>query len=106
METFDKYGFIQDLNDFLTNEINKHEVDTMDKIHDLIFEYIDNECIYYSNCWDICKELNATNFNAFDMECTTINELAFCALNELINNELDFNELETLIEEKINQQGA
>ena len=103
METFNKYGFIQDLTDFLTNEINKHEVDTMDKIHELIYEYIDNECIYYSTCFDICKELNATDFNAYDMECTTINQLAFCALNELVNEELNFNELEILIDEKINQ---
>ena len=103
METFNKYGFIQDLTDFLTNEIKNYDIESMDKIHDLIFEYIDNECIYYYNCWDICKALNANDFTAYDMECNTINQLAFCALNELINNELNFNELETLIEEKINQ---
>lgn len=103
METFNKYGFIQDLTDFLTNEIKNYDVDSIDKIHELIFEYIDNECIYYNTCFDICKELNATDFKAFDIECNTINQLAFCALNELVNEELNFNEFETLIEEKTNQ---
>jgi hypothetical protein len=100
METFNKYGFIQDLNDFLTNEIeNGNDTD----INTLIYEYIDNECIYYSDCWDICKTLNANDFTAFDMECNTINQLAYCALWELVNEKLNISELETLYEEKFNQ---
>lgn len=100
METFDKYGFIQDLNDFLMNEINNgNETD----INTLIYEYIDNECIYYVDCWNICKALNANDFTAYDIECTTINQLAYCALWELVNEELNISELETLHEEKFNQ---
>ena len=100
METFDKYGFIQDLNDFLMNEINnENETD----INTLIYEYIDNECMYYSDCWNICKALNANDFTAYDIECTTINQLAYCALWELVNEQLNISELETLYEEKFNQ---
>jgi len=100
MRAFDKYGFIQDLNDFLTNEINNgNNTD----INTLIYEYIDNECIYYSDCWAICASLQANDFTAFDMECSTINQLAYCALLELVNEELNISELETLYEEKFNQ---
>jgi hypothetical protein len=100
MKTFDKYGFILDLNDFLINEINNgNETD----INTLIYEYIDNECIYYSDCWNICQALNANDFTAFDIECTTINQLAYCALWELVCNELNISEIETLHDEKFNQ---
>ena len=100
MKTFDKYGFISDLKDFLTNEINNgFDAD----IYGLISEYIENEIIYYADCWDICKYLNANDFTAFGMECKNITQLAYCALDELINEELNFNEIETSIEEKTNQ---
>jgi hypothetical protein len=100
MKTFDKYGFIQDLNDFLISEINNgNETD----INTLIYEYIDNECIYYADCWSICYELQANNFDSFDIECKTITDLAICALWELVNEELNISELETLYEEKFNQ---
>lgn len=100
METFNKYAFIQDLTFFLTNEI---ENDNYTDINVLINEYIDNECIYYNTCFDICKTLGATDFTAYEIECNNINQLAYCALWELVNEELDFNELENLINEKINQ---
>lgn len=102
METFNKYAFIQDLTSQLKTEIKEYEVHDMDKITDLVDEYIDNACIYYSDCFDICKELNATDFSAYDVECNNINQLAFACLYEFVREELDYNELEELIIEKVN----
>lgn len=100
MEAFNKYGFIQDLTDFLTNEINNgNDAD----IYGLISEYIENEIIYYADCWDICKTLNANDFTAFDMECNNITQLAYCALHELVNEEINLSDFEELQNEKINQ---
>jgi len=97
MTQFNKYVFIEDLTNQLKTEIKQYEVQDMDKITDLVDEYIDNACIYYSDCFDICKELNATDFSAYDLECTNICQLAYCCLDEFIRENLDYNELEELI---------
>jgi hypothetical protein len=47
-------------------------------------------------------ELNATDFTAYPNPCNTINELAYECLYEFIYEELDFSELEELINEQVN----
>ena len=44
-----------------------------------LYEEVDRLVIYYSDCWDICKEAGATNFDIFELgrAAHTINELAF-----------------------------
>jgi hypothetical protein len=100
METFNKYSFMSNLEDYLINEI---EIGNDTDIQTLIHEYIDNECIYTADCWDICAALGATDFTAFDMPCNTINQLAYCALYELCNEELDLSQVQDLYNEKFNQ---
>ena len=102
MSNFNKYAFIQDLTSQLKTEIKEYDVQDIEQLDTIVHEFIDNECIYYADCFDICKELNATDFTAYDMECSTINQLAYCALFEFIGEQLDYNELYQLINEQVN----
>ena len=88
METFDKNAFIEDLTNQLKTEVKEFNVDNILKIYELIEEYIENQCKEYLYCFDICKELKATNFNAYDSECNTIKELAYACLYEFVLEEL------------------
>ena len=97
---FNKYTFIEDLTGFLKNEIEKYEADE-DSIEELINEQIDNECIYYHTCFEIAMELNITSWDDFAKEIGeihSINQVAYMALRELVDEELDRSELIELIE--------
>jgi len=102
MSNFNKYAFIEDLTNQLKTEIKEYDVRDIDKLDELIYEAIDNACIYYADCFDICKELNATDFTAYDIECSTINQLAYAVLFEFIGEKLDYSELYQLIKEQEN----
>lgn len=102
MTTFNKYAFLEDLANDLKTEIEKYDVQDMDSVLTLIDEAIDNQCIYYADCFDICKELNATDFTAYEMPCNTINALAFAALYEFVHAEFDYLEINDLIDNKLN----
>jgi translation initiation factor 2 beta subunit (eIF-2beta)/eIF-5 len=97
METFNKYELIKDLTNQLKTEIKKFNVNNTLKIYEFIEEYIENQCEEYLDCFNICKELNAIDFRAYDSECNTIKQLAYACLYEFVLVELDYNELEELI---------
>lgn len=91
METkFNKYQFLQELEADIIKEIKSEQIDNIDSVYDFIYEYVDNACIYNSDCFDICKELDASDFNGYDYECETISQLAYASLVEFVFNELDF----------------
>jgi hypothetical protein len=86
---FNKYQFIEDLKSFITSDFNNFS-----DLQDLLFDFIENNCIYYSDCFDIIKELNFTDFNHSDFGiCDTVNKAAFCALYDLIHEQSDIFEL-------------
>ena len=89
--------YLSDLRDELIAEINAGTIQDYDGIQDYIMQDIDNQTIYYSDCFDICKELDATDFTAYSSECNNICELAWQALYEFICEELETNELGLLI---------
>ena len=99
MRNFNKYQFIDQLTDSIKKNIEIGYIECVEGIYDEMHTEIDNACIYYADCFDICKELNAIDFTAFDIECNTINQLAYAALYEYTMDNLDVNELETLINE-------
>jgi hypothetical protein len=84
-QQFNKYQFLRDLEDEIRGEIENG-----------------NACIYYSDCFDICKELNATDFTDYEMfgEIKSINQLAYAALYEYVFDEYDIDEAEQLIMDK------
>jgi len=82
---FNKYEFIDN-----TKETILTEIENITDIDSFIFGIIDNEIIYYYDCFEIIKELNFTDFNHHIFEvCDTVNKAAFCALYDLIYNESD-----------------
>ena len=104
---FNKYRFIEELNQELKDECLKLSLsgDSEDEIYENLRTYIDesleNAVIYYNECFDIIKALQFTSFHANDndlgMRCTDVSKAAYCALYELIDEEL--NDLYLIIKE-------
>lgn len=96
---FNQYQFIDDLKSSVLSNIK-----SIENIEDFIFRFIDNECVYYSDCFDIIKELNFTDFNhvIFGV-CDDVWKAAFCALYDLIYSDSDvidyFDELTSVTDE-------
>lgn len=82
---FNQYEFIDELKSSILDDVKN-----ITDIEDFIFNKIDNECIYYSDCFDIIKELNFTDFNheIFGV-CDNVCKAAFCALYDLVYNDSD-----------------
>lgn len=82
---FNKFQFIDEVKETLKNELQN-----ITDIDQFINEIIDNEVIYYHDCFEICKELNFTHFD-HDIfgTCTDICQAAYCALYDLIYDESD-----------------
>jgi hypothetical protein len=82
---FNQFNFIEALKSFIASDFQNFS-----DLNDLIFDFINNNCIYYSDCFDIIKELNFTDFNHPDFGiCDTVDRAAFCALYDLIYNDSD-----------------
>lgn len=82
---FNKYDFIRDTKDIILSEL-----ENITDIDQFVNEIIDNEVIYYSDCFNICKELNFTHFeHEIFGTCKDICQAAYCALYDLIYNESD-----------------
>lgn len=98
---FNKYEFLRNLNQELTNEIEKGNIENEEQIQDYINSELDNACIYYRTCFEIAMELNLTDFEDFELgTANNISQLAYFGLYELVNNELNTSELIDLIEQK------
>jgi hypothetical protein len=63
---------------------------------------IDNDVIYYNDCWDICKELaEVTEWDKMELgPVTSLAQLAYISLYEFANDNLD---LEKLLNETLNE---
>ena len=104
MESWNKYGFLEDLKNSLIEAINDGYLDDSDNIWEHIYSEIDNACIYYSTCFEIAKELDLNDFTDFELgTATSINQLAYFGLYEYVSENFNFNEIELLIEEKNNE---
>lgn len=98
MKTFNVHDFINQLEDQIINEINNGNIQSGDDCYTYIHDCIDGACIYYSDCFDICRELNATDFEAYEYECTNITQLAYAALCQYTFESLDTNKFDELIQ--------
>lgn len=101
---FNKYRFVSALEEELKSEIESGNIEDTDSITEYIEQDIENACIYYGDCWDICRELNATHFELEELgqNDTDVSQLAYFALREYVYSEIDTSELERLIEKKQN----
>ena len=64
---FNKYQFLRDLKTEITREINAGNITDIDGIEEYINSSLDRAVIYYADCFEICKELNATSFDGWEM---------------------------------------
>ena len=91
--SFNIYDCVNDLQDELIDAIKNEEITNEDEMQSRIFEFIDNQCIYYYNCLEIIKELQAYDWSEYPMECTKIEHVAFCALEEELMPQFNFDDL-------------
>jgi len=91
MKQFDKYQFLREYKEDLIirckDIITYVDSDLLirDMLNDFTHEYIDNECIYYADCWAICCEIANNDFeiNQTGETAKNITELAYWALYDL-----------------------
>lgn len=96
---FNKYKWIEEqeqmLREYILESIkNDHSVDAGDLAEQLNND-IENDVIYYGDCWEICKEI-AQNSEWDKMELgpiTSIRELAFVTLYEFAYENINLEEL-------------
>ena len=80
---FNKYHFISDLTDYIKSEATNYS-----DFDQLVNEYLDNQVIYYSDCFDICKALILTDFeHELFGTCKDICQLAWCGLYDIVQSE-------------------
>ncbi len=100
MERFNKYDFISDLKDsigdFLDESNFEDDQDISEEMHQFIHEQIDNEIIYYHNCWQICMQQGNPDFHIEQTGETAkdITELAYWTLWDIVQESIDYH-LET-----------
>ena len=100
MNNFNKYLFLDGLKATIIDAIKSGEITDISEVWEFQNQEIETACIYYSDCFDICKELNFTDWtnNEFG-EITNITQAACVALQEFINEEFCTSDIEELIEE-------
>jgi hypothetical protein len=103
---FNKYKWLEEqkesLKEYISAEIANGNNPEFDDLNDHLMSDIDNDCIYYSNCWDICKELAPCNdWDTMEFgPITSLAQLACASLYDFANENLDLEEiLETTISE-------
>ena len=103
---FNKYKWLKEQTESLKEYIN-YEVahgNTVDysDLQEQLHNDIDRDVIYYSDCWDICKELaEVTEWDKMELgPITSLQQLAYASLYEFANENLDLEEiLETTVGE-------
>lgn len=100
MSNFNKYLFLDSLKATIVDAIKSGQITDISEVWEFQNEEIETACIYYSDCFDICKELNFTDWTNSEFgEITNITQAACVALQEFINEEFCTSDIEELIEE-------
>jgi hypothetical protein len=86
--------YITDLREEIIDAMVSEDITEEYELDDWIRQDIDNQVIYYSDSIEIIEELGAYDWSSFDLECTNISQVAYCALlEEIHNHDFDFDEL-------------
>lgn len=100
MGNFNKYEFLESVKASIVEAINNGEITDISEVWEYQNAEIENACIYYSDCFDICKELNFTDWENHELgEITNITQAACVALQDFINEEFCDSDIEELIDE-------
>jgi len=84
MSTFNKFGFISDLEEQIAQE-NPSDVTKF------ICEQLENACIYSADCYDICQSLGITSFEKDLGYAKNIYELAYYSLFDFVFENISIN---------------
>lgn len=83
MKRFSKYAFLGDLQDLI-------EQSDCGDVYSVIHQEIDNECIYYSDCFQIVEACGMIDWKENEFgEITNIQQLAFVALYDFVIDNLE-----------------
>lgn len=93
MEKFNKFIFLQNLENEIIFEIQEKNICLFDDIQEYIYQEIDTACIYYSDCFEIVMNLGTTDFG----DAKSITELAYYSLREYIYENINMNKLTELL---------
>lgn len=100
MENFNKYLFLDSVKATIVDAIKRGEITDIQDVWEFQNEEIERACIYYVDCFDICKELGFTDWTNHELgEITNITQAACVALQDLINDEFCTADIEELIDE-------
>tara|TARA_R110001632_G_scaffold16427_3_gene53164 strand:+ start:792 stop:1142 length:351 start_codon:yes stop_codon:yes gene_type:complete len=100
MERFNKYDFISDLKDsigeFIEDSEFEDDEDITDEMQEFIDQQIQNEIMYYYDCWKICSDQGCSDFYIEETGETAknITELAYWTLWDIVQESIDYH-LET-----------
>ena len=86
--------YIEELREEIIDAMVAEDITEEYEVNDWIHHDIDNRVMYNSDSIEIVEELNAYDWSSFDLECTNISQVAYCALrDEIYNHDFDFDEL-------------
>ena len=103
---FNKYQWLREqkesLKEYIVTEWANGNTPDYGEVCEKLQNDIDNDVIYYNDCWDICKELaEVTEWDKMELgPVTNLAQLAYISLYEFANDNLD---LEELINETLNE---
>ena len=81
--SFNKYQWVQMVEDEIFNQSENDIIRTQDEAWELINTMIDDSTIYYSDCFDIIKELNYYSWEDSELPIGNICQAAYNALLDL-----------------------
>ena len=86
--------YIEELREEIIDAMVSEDITEEYEVNDWIHHDIDNRVMYNSDSIEIVEELNAYDWSSFELECTNISQVAYCALmEEVYNHDFDFDEL-------------
>lgn len=89
MGKFNKHTFVKDLEEEIHESVKDGYLESPDDIHEYITDSIDNQCTYYSTCYEIMQELHLYEW---DELCNTITQVAYNGLYEWTFANIDIEE--------------
>lgn len=90
---FNKYKWLEEQIESLQEYIRTSEDVTVDDLYEQLHIDIDNDCIYYADCFDIIKGLGFTDFKDTEFQVTNVSEAAYAALYEYAMENIDFQDV-------------
>ena len=87
--SFNKYQWVKSVEDEIFNQAENDYIRTQDEAWELVNRMIDDSITYYSDCFDIIKELNYFDWEGSDLPVNNICQAAYNALLDLAIERID-----------------